>query len=84
MKPFPRAFGSQTIRVNLGDFTSRRRVDHVGDGSGIDQEELGGSVESVGTEISGALGFATLNLLELKIDYRDGLVDLSYDPNRRH
>ena len=40
--------------------------------------------DSVGTEISGALGFATLYLLDLKIDYRDGLVDLSYDPNRRH
>lgn len=40
--------------------------------------------DSVGTEISGILGFTTLNLLELKIDYRDGLVDLSYDPNRFH
>jgi tetratricopeptide (TPR) repeat protein len=39
--------------------------------------------DSIGTEISGALGFTTLNLLEIKIDYRDGLVDLSYDPKRR-
>jgi tetratricopeptide (TPR) repeat protein len=36
-----------------------------------------------GTEISGFLGFNMLRLLELKIDYRDGLVDFIYDPNRR-
>jgi tetratricopeptide (TPR) repeat protein len=40
--------------------------------------------DSAGTEISGTLGFVTLNLLDLKIDYRDGLVDFSYDPNRFH
>ena len=40
--------------------------------------------DAVGTEISGALGFGTLNLLDIKIDYRDGLVNLSYDPNRPH
>ena len=39
---------------------------------------------SAGTEISGALGFTTLYLLDMKIDYRDGLVDLSYNPNRPH
>lgn len=40
--------------------------------------------DDAGTEISGTLGFTTLNLLDLKIDYRDGLVDFSYDPNRPH
>jgi hypothetical protein len=40
--------------------------------------------DSAGTEISGALGFTTLHWLDLKIDYRDGLVDLSYDANRPH
>jgi predicted aspartyl protease/predicted negative regulator of RcsB-dependent stress response len=40
--------------------------------------------DAIGTEISGALGFATLNMLDVKIDYRDGLVSLSYDPNRRY
>jgi len=38
----------------------------------------------IGTEISGTLGFRMLNLFELKIDYRDGLVDFLYDPNRAH
>jgi predicted aspartyl protease len=40
--------------------------------------------DGVGTEISGTLGFRTLDLLDIKIDYRDGLVDLSFDPNRPH
>jgi hypothetical protein len=38
-----------------------------------------------GTELSGFLGFAMLRLLEIKLDYRDGLVGLDYDPKRtRH
>jgi len=35
-----------------------------------------------GTELSGMLGFGMLRTLELKIDYRDGLVDFVYDPKR--
>lgn len=38
----------------------------------------------VGTEISGVLGFAMLYMLDIKIDYRDNLVDFQYDPNRYH
>ena len=29
------------------------------------------------------LGFVTLHLLKVKIDYRDGLVDFKYEPNAR-
>jgi tetratricopeptide (TPR) repeat protein len=36
--------------------------------------------ESAGTEVSGILGFAMLHLLDIKIDYRDGLVDFDYKP----
>ncbi len=32
-----------------------------------------------GTEVSGILGFALLRLLDIKLDYRDGLVDFAYD-----
>ena len=39
---------------------------------------------SAGTEISGILGFRLLWQLDIKIDYRDGLVDFSYDANRFH
>jgi hypothetical protein len=35
-----------------------------------------------GTEVSGFLGFAMLRQLEVKLDYRDGLVDFQYDPKR--
>jgi predicted aspartyl protease len=40
--------------------------------------------DSAGTEISGLLGFNMLRMLDIKIDYRDGLVDFQYDPNRLH
>ena len=36
----------------------------------------------LGTEVSGFLGFDMLRLLEIKLDYRDGLVDFEYDPKR--
>jgi len=35
-----------------------------------------------GTEISGFLGFSMLTFLEVKLDYRDGLVDFKYDAKR--
>lgn len=38
--------------------------------------------DSTGTEISGILGFAMLRMLEVKIDYRDGLINFTYDANR--
>ena len=33
----------------------------------------------VGTEVSGTLGFVMLHILDLKIDYRDNLVDFEYE-----
>jgi len=36
----------------------------------------------VGTEVSGFLGFAMLRIIDVKLDYRDGLVDFEYDPKR--
>jgi Aspartyl protease/Tetratricopeptide repeat len=36
----------------------------------------------LGTEVSGFLGFAMLRILDVKLDYRDGLVDFEYDPKR--
>lgn len=38
--------------------------------------------DNVGTEISGILGSTMLAMLEMKIDYRDGLVDFIYDSHR--
>ena len=38
--------------------------------------------DGVGTEVSGFLGFVLLRLLDIKIDYRDALVDFQYDAKR--
>jgi tetratricopeptide (TPR) repeat protein len=46
--------------------------------------DTSGMSRGTGTEISGTLGFAMLYQMDLKIDYRDGLVDFGYDPNRLH
>ncbi len=40
--------------------------------------------KNTGTEVSGVLGFQLLRMLQVKIDYRDGLVDFAYDPSRWH
>lgn len=44
--------------------------------------DISGLSDSAGTEISGILGFSMLAMLDMKIDYRDGLVDFIYDKNR--
>jgi len=38
--------------------------------------------DSMGTEVSGILGFSALKFLDIKIDYRDGLVKFTFDANR--
>lgn len=37
---------------------------------------------NAGTEISGFLGFILLRFLDVKIDYRDALVDFKYDAKK--
>jgi predicted aspartyl protease/Flp pilus assembly protein TadD len=44
--------------------------------------DTGAISNSIGTEVSGILGFATLGMLEVKIDYRDGLVDFAFDQQK--
>lgn len=44
--------------------------------------DLSNPSKQMGTELSGFLGFQMLQLLELKLDYRDGLVDFAYDSKR--
>jgi tetratricopeptide (TPR) repeat protein len=44
--------------------------------------DLSSQSRRLGTELSGFLGFAMLRVLEVKLDYRDGLVDFVYDPTR--
>jgi predicted aspartyl protease len=42
--------------------------------------DLSAVTRQTGAEVSGILGFKMLRILQLKIDYRDGLVDFIYDP----
>ena len=46
--------------------------------------DLNSMSDRVGIEVSGILGFATLHVLDIKIDYRDGLVDFIYKPPPGH
>jgi len=43
-----------------------------------------GMSDGAGTEIAGTLGFVMLRFLDIKIDYRDALVDFSFDPKFWH
>ena len=38
--------------------------------------------KNLGTEVSGFIGSSALQLLTIRIDYRDGLVKFDYDPKR--
>ncbi len=63
------------VTLAFGHFKQRRNL------ISFDMTNLS---NSIGTEVSGTLGFGMLFLLDIKIDYRDGLVDFSFDPNRIH
>jgi predicted aspartyl protease len=41
-----------------------------------------GMSDATGVEVSGILGFTLLRMLDMKIDYRDGLVAFGFDPSR--
>lgn len=44
--------------------------------------DLSSLSRDIGTEVSGFLGLPLLRMFEIKLDYRDGLVDFGYDPKR--
>ena len=62
------------VTLTFGHFRQRRY-----DLFAFDHSSLS---DSAGTEISGLLGFVMLYMLDIKIDYRDQLVNFSYDPGR--
>jgi tetratricopeptide (TPR) repeat protein len=76
--------GSETIITGIGGsvrrvYTADKATLQFGHLREEDQDliafDLTSASQSVGTEISGTLGFATLHGLNIKIDYRDGIVD---------
>ena len=44
--------------------------------------DLSGLSKNLGIEVSGFLGYSTFRQVEMKIDYRDGLVEFIYDPSK--
>lgn len=54
------------------------------EGRNVTAFDLSDQSQNDGIEISGIIGFSLLYLLDIKIDYRDGLVSFSYDPHRLH
>jgi len=47
--------------------------------AGMPSFDLSNISHRLGTEISGTLGFTLLRMFDVKIDYRDDLVDFTYD-----
>ncbi len=69
-------YSTGEIMLRFGRF-QQRRTDMVA-------FDMSGMSNGVGTEISGALGFAMLYMLDIKLDYRDNLVNFTYDEKRFH
>jgi hypothetical protein len=44
--------------------------------------DLSAASRQTGTEVAGILGFRMLRILQVRIDYRDGLVDFLFDVHR--
>jgi hypothetical protein len=77
-----RGLGGNVANVYRADKATLRFGHYVQDNQGIVTLDLSAISKSTGTEISGILGFEMLRILQVKIDYRDGLVDFLYDPKR--
>jgi len=71
-----KVYTAEDVTLTFGHFQQKRD-----DLTALDMTRLS---NDLGVEISGALGFDMLYLLEINIDYRDNLVNFSYDPNRFH
>jgi len=68
-------FTSGNMLLTFGHFQQR------GDLVALDMSRIS---NSVGTEVSGTLGLAMLEHFEIKLDYRDNLVQFRYEVNRIH
>ena len=69
-------FRADKVTLSFGRYKHEDQDVVVFDHSSLSRE--------AGTEISGTLGFALLQMLKIKIDYRDGLVDFDYNSTRVH
>lgn len=71
-----KVYRADTVKLQFSRFRHDRE--------GLVAFDLSQISDGAGTEIAGILGFAMLHLLDVKIDYRDGLVDFQFDPDRFH
>ena len=55
---------------------------YVQDNEDVVTFDISSVSRQTGVEVGGILGFKMLCILQVKIDYRDGLVDFVYDPHR--
>jgi hypothetical protein len=69
-----KVFTANDVIVDFAHFRQERH-----DLIAIDESSIS---DDAGVEISGTLGFQMLQILEIKIDYRDGLIDFKFTPNR--
>jgi predicted aspartyl protease len=69
-----RVFRAEDVTLQFANF--KQRMDTM---LCLDMTKLS---NNTGTELSGIFGFAVLHMMEIRIDYRDGLVDLKFDPQR--
>jgi tetratricopeptide (TPR) repeat protein len=69
-----KVYSSEQATLRFGHFQQANQ--------GIITLDLSSISRHTGTEVSGFLGFAMLRQLEVKLDYRDGLVNFEYDPKR--
>jgi len=66
--------------VYVADKANLRFAHLKQDRQGLVTFSLDNISKALGTEVSGTLGFRMLILLDIKIDYRDGLVNFTYTP----
>jgi tetratricopeptide (TPR) repeat protein len=69
-----RVYRASKVTLKFGHLSQKNQ--------GIISFDLANLSQHMGTEVSGILGFETLYMLQIKIDYRDGLVDFVYDAKR--
>jgi predicted aspartyl protease/Flp pilus assembly protein TadD len=71
--------------VYIADKANLQFAHFKDDRQGLITFNMDGPSKAWGTEVSGILGFGMLRLLDIKIDYRDGLVDFIYSaPGSKH
>jgi hypothetical protein len=69
-------YQTEEVTLTFGNFQQHRQRPLA-----IDLKRVSDDAD---TEISGILGFAMLWVLDIKLDYRDHLVDFHLDPNPPH